>query len=207
LPAAPWASSAAVAEAAGGDGDRRARAAGLVGDDVDDAAAGAVAVEHGAGAADDLDALDALERHRRPADGAHVDGVEALAVDEDQGIAGGGVAEAAQVDGGIDAQAAVEGAHVDPGMIAQDGGQVEGRRVADVLARDDGNVGRHARIGVGKTGGADDDRRLVGCGMAGWMEQGGDGKRRGSMPEVHVEGSLKSGLRPRCRTVSIKRNA
>ena len=155
--------------AADADGGAGARRAGLVGDDVDHAAGRLVAVQHGTGAAHDFDALHAVERDRRPADAAHVDRVEALAVEQDQGIAAGGFAEAADVDRGVDAEAAVEGAHVDAGAALEHARQVARRRVADVVARDDADVGRHVGVGFAEAGGADDDR----------VEVGGLGLRRG----------------------------
>src|SRR5207244_3884978 len=83
--------------------DRRTADAAL-GDDIDDAADGIVAVEHRAAvAAYDLDALNRIERDGRQIDLRHVDVVEPPAVDQYQRIGKGEGAEAAQIDGSLHA--------------------------------------------------------------------------------------------------------
>ena len=110
-----------------------------LGDDVDHAADGIVAIEHRAAvAARDLDALDRVERDGRQIDLRHVDVVQPAAVDQDQGVGGGEGAEAAQVDGGL---RAIHGTSEQRGelharRLCQYVGQVVRRRVCDLFCRD-----------------------------------------------------------------------
>ncbi len=93
-----------IVEAAEDAGDaRRRRQVGTgLGDDVDDAAHRAVAVEHAAAvAARDLDVVDAFARNGAQVDALEIDIVDAPSIDQHQRIGGGGGPEAAHVDGGL----------------------------------------------------------------------------------------------------------
>ena len=114
---------------------------GPFGDDVDDAADGAVAVQHAAGvAADDFDALDAVDGNVGVIDGRQVDVVEPPPVEQDQGVLLADGAETAHVDGGPGAAGAAEQVPVlDAGLQSQEFGQGLGRALLDLFGVDDGN--------------------------------------------------------------------
>src|SRR5258706_1912680 len=83
--------------------DRRTYRASL-GDDVDDAADGVVAVKHGAAVATrNFNAFDRIARNGREVHALHVDVIDPAPIDKKQGIGSGEGAKASQVDAGSDA--------------------------------------------------------------------------------------------------------
>src|SRR5690606_4910204 len=103
-----------------------------LGDDVDDAAGGAAAVLHGAAAAHDLDALDALQRHGAQRGRRQVIVVLWHAVDQHQRVARARQAEAADVDRRLLGRAgAVD--DVDAGLAGEQFLHRDGAAGADLL--------------------------------------------------------------------------
>src|SRR5262249_14368146 len=87
---------------------RRQIYAGL-GDDIDDTADRAVAIEHGAAvAARDLDAFDAIQRDRAEVDASEIDIVEPPAIDQDKRIRRARDTKATHVDRGLSSVHAAE---------------------------------------------------------------------------------------------------
>jgi hypothetical protein len=82
--------------------------------------------------------------------------------------------------------AAVEGADVDPGAGLQHAGQVGGRCVANVVAGDDADVGRHVHLRLAETGSGDDDGiEIVGSSSVRRCQKC-NGKRRGQRRETLI---------------------
>ncbi len=122
--------------------DRRARARRRCScDDVDGSAGRAPSVEYGPRPAKDLDALDAIQRDRRPADRRELDLIQPLAVQQHEGVLIPGYAEAAQVDLPVRPTGAVP--REDPRLLRQQLGQRFRGALPDLLGGDD----RHAYRG------------------------------------------------------------
>ncbi len=120
----------------------RLRHAGL-GDDVDDAADGAVAVQHRAAvAAGDFDALDAVARDRAEIDAGEIDVGQPAPVEQHQRVGDRRRAEAAQVDRGAGAVLAAGRADgLDTHLLRQHVLQRRAGRARDVLGGDDAGGG------------------------------------------------------------------
>ena len=112
------------------------------GDDVDHAAHRAVAIAHGAAAAQDFDALDLRQRHRRQIGTGQIVLVQPHAIDQHQHVAGRGRAHAADIDGRIAITA--EALEVEVGLLAEQGADGGRAGPLDICWRDDGHAMRRS---------------------------------------------------------------
>jgi hypothetical protein len=170
-----------------GFGEHRAVHAGLraaAGHDLDHAAGGALAVQHAAAAAHDLDALDGIDRDRRQHGIGQLVFVEAHAVDHDHHVLRTVGTEAAQVEREV-GRAVQALAPVHAADLADGGVDVVDAGAADLVLGDDGGADRLQR-GVAREAGAGDDdggRQVLGGGI-GAGEQG-QGKGAGQRERPH----------------------
>ena len=157
---------------------RRLRHAGL-GDDIDDAADGAVAVKHRAAvAAGDFDALDAVARDRAEIDAGEIDVGQPASVEQNERVGDRCRAETAQVDrraGAVLAAGRADG--LDTHLLRQQVLNRRAGRARDVLGGDDAGGGAD-NSGAGAAGPDIDERqhlrvlRIRGvCRKAGQREQ------------------------------------
>ncbi|MNN01872.1 hypothetical protein D3C81_1145050 [compost metagenome] len=160
------------------------------GDDVDHPADRLVAVQHGAGTPQDLDALDVGQRHAVEIGTGQCRLVEAAAVDQDQRVVHRVLAEAAQAGGGA-AAVADDVAQLHAGLAAQHVLQVLRTAALDLRTLDDPHAGRS---GLLQRRGAGDDQRqdVVGGRLGGQTQAGSEGHGQGQTGKLHQE-ILKSG--------------
>src|SRR5712664_647742 len=155
------------------------------GDDVDGSTGRAPSVQYGPGAVKNLDALDAVQRNRRPANRRELDLIQPLAVQQHEGVLVPGYAEAAHVDLPVRPAGAVP--REDPRLLRQQLGQRFRGALPDLLGGDDGHAYRGFEPAFWKTCCGNDDGGLFRAlserkRRRGRDERGNDGWFQGFLP-------------------------